>query len=250
MPNTVLSRKKMLMMLAVTFVRQMFTQWSKNKANMNVSHIKKFHQQITNSNLLSPCPEVDWGQRLYEDSSRRTLSHAGILIPPLQHLPCSEAQRFAVLRWHPRRERRTSYYLQCHQPASPAGLQVKNSIKPLVLLVMSPSVIGRKLQNKMLLSLACFWQVLTLLCCGASYTRTNPMEVSGTELHAVMCTLRLVLRLVLNSTWSWTAACPQSHVTQIVSSAYGQSLDHISISTFLCHLVLGLLQAHAVHLQT
>lgn len=133
---------------------------------------------------------------------------------PLQHLPCSEAQRFAVLWWHPRREGRTSHYLQCHQPASPAGLGVKHSIRPLVLLVTSPSVVGRKLQNKMLLSLACFWEVLTLLLwCGAPYARTNPMEVSGTELHAVMHRVRLVLRLVLSSRWSGTAACPQSRVT-------------------------------------
>lgn len=70
----------------------------------------------------------------------------------------------------------------------------------------------------MLLSLAWFCQVLTVLLWRvAPYTVTNPTEISGTELHAVMHNMRLVLHLVLNSSRSGMATCPQSHEAQIGS---------------------------------
>lgn len=66
-------------------------------------------------------------------------------------------------------------------------------------------------------SLSCgrFWHFL--LRHVAPCTITNPTEISGTELHAVMHSMRLVLHLVLNSRRSGTAPCPQSHVAQIGS---------------------------------
>lgn len=94
----------------------------------------------------------------------------------------------------------------------------ETNIRCLVLLVTSYSVVSRKLQNEMFLFLAFFWQVLTLLLrCVAPYAVTNPIEISGTELHAVTHSMRLVLHLVLNSRRSGTATCPQSQVAQIGS---------------------------------
>lgn len=97
------------------------------------------------------------------------------------------------------------------------------------------------------------WQVLTLLLrCVVPYPTVNPTEISGTELHAVMCTMRLVLHLVLKSRWSGTATCPQSHIAQIVSCKQCLWLillrAHQPHPLFLYNLALGLLQVHAVHL--
>lgn len=94
----------------------------------------------------------------------------------------------------------------------------KTNIRHLVLLVTSSSIVSRKLQDEMLLSLAFFWQVLTLrLRSVAPYTITHATEISGTELPAVMRSIRLVLHPLLNSRLSGTATCPRSHVAQIGS---------------------------------
>lgn len=95
-----------------------------------------------------------------------------------------------------------------------------------------------------------FWHVLTLLLqCVAPYTVTSSSEISGAELHTVVCSRRLVLHLVMNISQPGAASSHQAtwHRCALVSSAYGRSFrEHISHIHFL--YCLALLWAPAVHL--
>lgn len=214
----------------------MFAQWSKSKANTNVSHFKQFYQQITDSNtkLLSLCWEVNWGQSLCLSTRARLEG----LCPARESAQWHEAGQWQNLRlpvaasslpWGSEaccpavryREREEDLLLVTSSATSQlplGGGGGKTNIGCPFLLVTSSSVVSRRLQKEMLLSLAFFWQVLTLLLrCVAPHPITNPIDNSGTELHAVMHSVGLVLHLVLNSRRSGTTPCPQSHVAQIGS---------------------------------
>lgn len=150
-----------------------------------------------------------------------------ILVPLLQHPPCTGACCPAV-RSQEREDCVCSATSQLSEGQRHFGACGTN-IRHLCLLVTSLTwleIIRGELKNEMLLSLAFFWQVLTLLlqCAGAPYTLTSSTEISGTELHTVVCSRRLVLHLVINISQPGAASSHQAtwHRCALVSSAYGR----------------------------
>lgn len=92
----------------------------------------------------------------------------------------------------------------------------------------------------MLLPLAFFCQVLTLLLqCFAPHTVTSSTEISGTELHTVMCSRRLVLQMMIKYQPARGSYQPPNHVTQMCSCK--QCLWQILLKTHQPHSLFVLL---------